>query len=157
MFKGDPVVKFIVSFCILFSMFAFAEGKQSLQSFLNGKFGPKITKALAAKTKADVEAALGKATLVENSNLYYELEGFKYAYSATVKDGKVTSIFYHPKNVQLSLMDFDKFIDKSQIRPVKKNGVDDGLSREYIDKQFGLRLVFKTNKEMSLSTVEVLK
>lgn len=152
--------KFILTFILTCSTSVFAEGKQlSLQEFLSQKFGPKISKALSSKTLAEVESALGKATLVEKSHLYYELEGFKYAFSATIKDGKVTNVFYHPKTVELTLRDFEsqQLIDRSKIRPVKKNGVDDGLRREYVDKESGIRLVFKTNKEMSLSTVEVVK
>jgi hypothetical protein len=141
------------------SFFAQAESKASLRDFLFSKFDSKISKALAASTQKDVEEALGKATLVEKSNLYYELEGFKYAVSVKLKGSKVQGLFYHPKIVKLTMSDFtkQKLIDLSKVEPVKRNGVDDGLFREYVDKKAGLRLVFRTNQEMSLNTVEVLK
>lgn len=148
---------FIVTFCI--SSFAFAESKENIHSFLSEKFGEKISKVLTAKTQSEIEGVLGRPSLVEKSQIYYELEGFKYALSATIKHGKVEGLFYHPKNVVLSLKDFEekKLIDQKKMRPVKKNGVNDGLAQEYIDKVAKIRLVFRTSNDYSLKTVEVLK
>ena len=148
---------FIITFCI--STFAFAESKQDIHSFLSEKFGEKISKAIAAKTQSEIEGVLGRPSLVEKSHIYYELEGFKYALSASIKQGKVEGLFYHPKNIVLSLKDFEekKLIDIKKMRPVKKNGINDGLSQEYIDKEAKIRLVFRTSNDHSLKTVEILK
>ncbi len=146
-------------FSVLFILSQSALAETNLREFLFQKFDSKISKALEAKTIEDVVSILGKPSLKENSSIYYELEDFKYAFSAKSKNGKLTGIFYHPRKTKVSFIDLEvnKLVDKSKIRPVKKNGEEDGLSREYVDKKLSIRLVFKTDKEMSLQTVEVLK
>jgi len=153
------VLKPLILLILFFSNLAVAESKKELRPYLLEQFSPKISQALQAKTKTEIEKIMGSPTMSEKSAIYYEVEGFKYALSAEINNGKITKIFYHPKSVKLSLKDFDenRVIDKSKIRPVKKNGVDDGLFSEYIDKDSHLRLVFRNASGLSLSTVEVLK
>lgn len=149
------MLKFMV--LIILSLPGLAMARADLKTYLFQKINPKIVKAFEATTRSQLEAILGKPTLVENSSLYYELEDFKYAFSSTAINGKLGRKIYHPRLVKINLSDFGTVIDHKQVKPLKKNGVDDGLYREFIDQKLGIRLIFKTNSEMSLSTVEVFK
>jgi hypothetical protein len=152
------VFKFIA--LILLSLLSgLAVAKADLKSYLYQKMNPKIVKAFEATTRRELEAVLGKPTLVEKNLIHYELEGFKYALSAKLNAEMIVSTFYHPRIIKISAIDLknNNLIDSSKVKDLKKNGQIDGLFKEYIDESTKLRIVFKNGSDYSISTIEVLK
>lgn len=150
--------KFMV-LIILSLLSGLAMAKADLKTYLFQKINPKIVKAFEATTRSELEAILGKPTLVENNSLHYQLEDFKYAFSVKLKAEKIISTFYHPRLIKISAIDLknNNLIDSSKIKDLKKNGQIDGLFKEYIDETTKLRIVFKNGSDYSISTIEVLK
>lgn len=161
MTKGSIMKTF--NFYLLFSLFVvYSNSLFSSEKINNNEIIKEVKKNLPseidhlffnAKTIKEIEKKLGKPSLKEKNNYYYELQNFKYSLSiVTNNDGMIKEINFKVVNKKSSYKDFYPYIKGSNIFIEGKGTHKEG--RYFSTSIDDLKLTFKNNSKKKLYSLK---
>lgn len=122
--------------------------KNILKSSMPKNLASVFFSAMALK---DIEATLGKATLVEKDNHFYDLEKFKYSLSINYNQNKIKTIKYKFTKNKIKYSDLQDYINEKTTIIEHKGKHDEG--RFFSRNINNIKITFKNNSKKQIESI----